>query len=59
MPYEEVFSKMNKKARYKGLARNRFQILMQAFSYNLKIFTKIAAPPLNFYVSQGKIMPKI
>lgn len=48
MPHEEVFSKMNKKARYKGLAKNQFQLLMQAFSYNLKRLIKIAASPLVF-----------
>ena len=36
MPYEGVFSKMDKKARYKGIAKNQFQALMQAFAYNLK-----------------------
>jgi IS5 family transposase len=48
MPYEGVFSKMNKKARYKGIAKNQFQALMQAFAHNLKRLTKIAAPPLIF-----------
>lgn len=48
MPYEGVFSKMNKKARYKAIAKNQFQALMQAFAYNLKRLTKIAAPPLIF-----------
>jgi transposase, IS5 family len=48
MPYEGVFSKMDKKARYKGIAKNQFQALMQAFAYNLKRLTKIAAPPLIF-----------
>jgi IS5 family transposase len=39
---------MHKKARYKGIAKNQCQDLIQAFAYNLKKLTKIAAPPLIF-----------
>ena len=46
MPYESVFSKMNKKARYVGVAKNQFQGFMQAIAYNLKKLVKINPPPL-------------
>lgn len=36
MPYESVFSKMHKKARYKGICKNQFQAYMQAMVYNFK-----------------------
>lgn len=48
MPYEGVFSKMDKRVRYKGIAKAQFQVLMQAMVYNLKRLIKIAAPPLIF-----------
>jgi IS5 family transposase len=48
MPYEGVFSKMDKKARYKGLAKNQWQAFMQATAYNFKRLLKIDAPPLIF-----------
>jgi IS5 family transposase len=48
MPYEGVFSKMNKKVRYRGLTKNQFQCFMQAFVHNLKRLIKIEAPPLIF-----------
>jgi IS5 family transposase len=48
MPYEGVFSKMTKKARYRGIAKNQFQAFMQAFAHNLKRLIKIEAPPLIF-----------
>jgi len=48
MPYEGVFSKMNKKARYRGLAKNQFQAFMQAIAHNFKRLIKIEAPPLVF-----------
>lgn len=48
MPYEGVFSKMDKRARYRGLAKNQFQALMQSLAYNFKRLIKIAAPPLIF-----------
>jgi hypothetical protein len=48
MPYEGVFSKMDKKARYVGLIKNQFQATMQAFAHNIKRLIKIPAPPLIF-----------
>jgi IS5 family transposase len=48
MPYEGVFSKMDKKARYVGLVKNQFQATMQAFAHNIKRLIKIPAPPVIF-----------
>jgi hypothetical protein len=48
MPYEGVFSKVNKKVRYRGLAKAQFQGFMEALSFNLKRLIKIGAPPLAF-----------
>lgn len=36
MPFERVFSKQCKRARYRGIAKNQFQALMQAFAHNFK-----------------------
>lgn len=36
MPYEGVFSKINKVTRYRGLLKVQFQALFQAFTHNLK-----------------------
>lgn len=36
MPYERIFSKQSKKARYKGIAKTQFQALMQALAFNFK-----------------------
>ena len=46
MPYEGVFSKMNKRVRYKGIAKVQFQVLMQAMVHNFKRLIKIDAPPI-------------
>ena len=35
-PYERVFSKDNKRARYVGIAKNQFSAFMQAICFNLK-----------------------
>ena len=48
MPYEGVFSKMDKQVRYRGIAKVQFQVLMQALAHNLKRLVKIDAPPLAF-----------
>lgn len=46
MPYESVFSKMDKKARYQGIAKNQFQGFMQAIAHNLKKLLAVNAPPI-------------
>lgn len=35
-PDERVFSKVSKRVRYQGIAKNQFQVLMQSLAYNLK-----------------------
>lgn len=35
-PYERVFSKQNKRTRYKGVAKNQFAAFMEAICFNLK-----------------------
>ena len=46
MPYENVFSKMSKKARYIGQAKMQFQGFMQAIAHNCKKLISINAPPI-------------
>lgn len=46
MPYESVFSKFEKRARYRGVAKCQFQAFMQAFAHNMKRLVRIGAPPL-------------
>ena len=36
MPYEHIFSKMDKKVRYKGTAKAQFQGFVQAMVFNFK-----------------------
>lgn len=36
MPFEATFSKLNKRARYRGLAKNQFQGFTQALAHNFK-----------------------
>lgn len=43
MPYEGVFSKMNKRVRYKSLPKVQFQVTMQAFVHNFKRLIAIDA----------------
>jgi IS5 family transposase len=37
-PYERVFSKIEKRVRYKGVVKNFFAALMQAICFNIKRF---------------------
>ena len=41
MPFEGVFARQDKKARFKGLLKNQFQAIMQATCFNLKRLIKI------------------
>lgn len=43
-PYERVFSQDNKRARYKGVAKNQFAAFMQAICFNLKRLLVISPP---------------
>ena len=46
MPYENIFSKMDKKVRYRGQAKAQFQGFMQAITFNFKRLIAIHSPPL-------------
>ena len=46
MPYEHIFSKMNKRVRYKGIAKAQFQGFMQAIVFNFKKMISIHSPPI-------------
>jgi IS5 family transposase len=46
MPFEGVFSKMNKRLRYKGLEKVQFQVTMQALVHNLKRLIALKEPPI-------------
>ena len=35
-PYERVFSKVSKRSRYRGIAKNQFHAFMQTIAFNLK-----------------------
>ena len=48
MPFEGVFSKMRKKTRYRGLAKQRWQVLFEAIVHNAKRLVKIEATPLEY-----------
>lgn len=45
-PYERVFAQQNKRARYRGIAKNQFAAFMQALSFNLKRLVVIDPPSL-------------
>jgi IS5 family transposase len=44
-PFEHVFSKQNKRVRYKGIAKNQFTAFMQAITFNFKRLVVLAASP--------------
>jgi IS5 family transposase len=48
MPYEGYFSTIQRRARYKGLARGQFQAFMEAFAHNFKLLAKVTLTPLVF-----------
>jgi IS5 family transposase len=43
-PYERVFSQENKRARYRGIAKNQFAAFMQSICFNLKRLTVLGPP---------------
>ena len=45
-PFEGVFSKFEKRARYRGLANVQFQFFMDALVHNIKRLVSINSPPL-------------
>lgn len=52
-PFEHVFSKQNKRVRYRGIAKNQFSAFMQAISFNFKRLVVLSQqfhqdrPPIN------------
>lgn len=48
MPYEGVFSKMRKKTRYRGLIKQKWQVLFEAIAHNAKRLIRIGSPPLEY-----------
>ena len=61
-PFEHVFSKQNKRVRYRGIAKNQFSAFMQAISFNFKRLVVLSQqfhqdrPPINAW--QGIAAPK-
>jgi len=45
-PYERVFSKQNKRVRYRGIEKNQFAAFMEAICFNLKRLTTLDPPQL-------------
>jgi IS5 family transposase len=45
-PYERVFSKRNKRVRYRGVAKNQFTMFMEAICFNLKRLLVLDPPNL-------------
>jgi IS5 family transposase len=48
-PYERVFSKRERRVRYRGVAKNQFSAFMQAICFNLKRLVVLSPP--NFCLS--------
>lgn len=48
MPYEGVFSKMRKKTRYRGLIKQKWQVLLDAIAHNAKRLITIESTPLEY-----------
>ena len=49
-PFEHVFSKQNKRVRYRGIAKNQFSAFMQAITFNFKrlvVAAESAPPPIS------------
>jgi IS5 family transposase len=44
MPFENVFSKLPQKTRFRGLQKNHFLVLFQALAYNLKKIASLKPP---------------
>lgn len=45
-PFEGIFSKMEKRTRYRGLAKVQMQAFLEAIVFNVKRLVTIASPPL-------------
>ncbi len=44
-PYERVFSQLNHRVRYRGIAKNQFAAFLQAISFNLKRMIVLTTQP--------------
>jgi len=40
-PYEQVFSKVSNRSRYRGIAKNQFQVFMESLAFNFKRLIKL------------------
>lgn len=47
-PYERVFSKVSNRSRYRGIAKNQFQVFMESLAFNFKRLIKLEDQKLNF-----------
>jgi hypothetical protein len=47
-----VWYRWNKRARYRGVGKNGFQVSMQALAFNLKRLIRLAVPPLSGIVAE-------
>ncbi len=47
-PYERVFSKVRNRSRYRGMAKNQFQVFMESLAFNFKRILKLEIEPLVF-----------
>ncbi len=47
-PYERVFSKVHNRSRYRGIAKNQFQVFMESLAFNFKRMLKLEIEPLIF-----------
>lgn len=45
-PFEGIFSKQEKRARYRGIAKNQMQAFLEAIVFNVKRLVTLDAPPL-------------
>lgn len=45
-PFEGIFSKMEKRTRYRGLAKVQLQAFLEAIVFNVRRLVVIGAPPL-------------
>ena len=47
-PYERVFSKVSNRSRYRGIAKNQFQVFMESLAFNFKRLIKLEDQKLSF-----------
>ncbi len=45
-PFEGTFSKMDRRTRYRGIAKVQMQVFLEAIVFNIKRLITINAPPL-------------